>query len=1114
MAFLDQLLISAEVDPSGISRGLASAITQLQQFDRQIEQIFSQNLKLTVDVAPIAPAADLTAFTAGLRQGIAEGLAELEGALPPIVLPAPVLTPPSPPDFSETIAEAIRAADIMRAEFLSAFPVQALGIEAKQGASLAANELEAGLLARVGELRDLVATGIISPASFTAQVDLAIAAMAREIEAKQASLPALVLRTRGGQTDAGIITDADLANVRQFDQVAQQATDETEKLIVATNRGRTAFEGHGRAALAARSSLTVLASQALGTSSTLGRLAESALLFAGGSAAVIATAGTVLVIAKAYEVLTSDATKAQKAIDDAVQSIRHAREQGGGPVEVANRELNLLIEAEKKQRALLIAESGQSGAVPDALTKSWADRLQFAVAPIMGHIRDTQKEITQQALDEVKARQDLAQALTNQFNAALQFQKQAQAARISALSDAPGLGTDTGVSARQRSIEEARLQGIIHSTTASLEERNEAARQFNALVEGAQVPLDRQRREALEIATAQASAYHDVAQAFADAIAVVQRAISNLSQGDEFTKLIARQKAQAADVLQAIPGPSGVIGQQFDTATSAVKDTQQALEDAITASNRFGAAAVRNANDTRNAHQKLNDAIHDTTRGLDAVVGAARNVGLIGDEAANAIGAVLDLSDAIGNVIEKASTGNILGLIGAGIGVAGTLLGQSATQQEHDRILEENNARLRELSVNLERTQGLSAAQAAIDLSQVLASLPIIGFAGSPIDLIRNLSTPDLTKALREAGLSLADFEKIVKDQTGLEILDSKGHLLADTLDQATEALKRSIEAQLHFAHTFDAQAQAADLRSRLTGESQAPRDIFARELNVADDFSNAIRQAFAGVDLGSEDAVRQAVVDLFDRFNAGQLTAEDLGLSKDDFLKFLNDAATFLGSLNAATEALTQSFAEQLASTQLRSRLAGESQDPAAAFQREIDTLLQVFGSASPEIAAQLANIDLGDPDAVRRALLSLFDQAAAGGLNLTADQQAVLNQLLSDGAGFLDNFNKEVQGATDRLGDLNVPEGFRRAALAFVNSNTGPFIPPSPTDVVQVPLNLVNLIQTAASSPTTSIGEFSINIYQQPGESGEALSERVVQRLQRLGVLQSGNTQAFGPF
>jgi hypothetical protein len=39
------------------------------------------------------------------------------------------------------------------------------------------------------------------------------------------------------------------------------------------------------------------------------------------------------------------------------------------------------------------------------------------------------------------------------------------------------------------------------------------------------------------------------------------------------------------------------------------------------------------------------------------------------------------------------------------------------------------------------------------------------------------------------------------------------------------------------------------------------------------------------------------------------------------------------------------------------------------------------------------------------------------------------------------------------------------------------------------------------------------AINITQLPGESGEDLADRMIRRLERLGVLQTGSTTAFGP-
>ena len=869
----------------------------------------------------------------------------LNQSLPPVTIPPiilPPITPPVPPDFSATIAETTRAAGIMRAEFLAAFPVQALGLEAKAGAALAVTELQTGLLSRVDAIGAQVAAGLLSPADAVQQIDVAIAAMAREIQAKQATLPELVLRTRGtGPRDTGVITEADLANVGQFDQTARQATVETERLEEATNRGRSAFEGHGRAALAARSSLTVLASQALGTSSTIGRLAESVLLFAGGSAAVIGTAGAVLVVAKAYEVLTGDARKAQEAVDAAVQAIRRSREQGGGPVEVANRELALLIEGEKRQRALLIAESGQSGAVPDALTKSWADRLQFAVAPALGLIRDTQGEVNKLTLDQVTAQQAVAQALTNQANAIADFQRQQQASRIGALAEAPSLGTDTGASARQRAIDEARLQGIIRSTTASLAERNEATRQFNQLVEGAQIPLERQRREALEIASAQASAYHDVARAFADAIAVVQQAIGALPR-DQFSDLIAKQKAEARAGLPAIPAPSGLIGQQFDTATESVRKTQQALEDAITASNRFGAAAVRNANDARTAQQRLNDAIHDVTRGLDQVVGAAQNVGLIGEEAAGAIGSVLSLGDAIGSVIESASTANILGLIGAGIGaissIGQAIFGPSEAELERNRVLAENNELLRRNNAELANQGGVSVlgglgatlatlgpaitaaeaemlrqARAAQAANQGLVN-PIPGATGPQIDF--GLVQDAINHVLEATGKTLQEFGDQVKAATGIDILDKKGRLVAAAFDQAKKAIDDMIEAATHFSSSIATQTSVLETQDKLTpglaGRStdedvarlQRVRQIQLDNLRLSDAEEARVRSIDLSTKAGQE-AFRKWEQTLLDRAKAGTLTAAELNAfgSVDELLPTINDAADGLNVLRDAAK-------------------------------------------------------------------------------------------------------------------------------------------------------------------------------------------------------------------
>ena len=120
----------------------------------------------------------------------------------------------------------------------------------------------------------------------------------------------------------------------------------------------------------------------------------------------------------------------------------------------------------------------------------------------------------------------------------------------------------------------------------------------------------------------------------------------------------------------------------------------------------------------REEGERLNEEVHRLTRGLDQVAGAAANVGLIGEEAAQAIGSVLDLADAVGNLIESASAGNVLGLIGAGIGFLGGLVGPSETEREHNRIIQENTEaikRLTEAQLPALGQADLDAAKAGLD---------------------------------------------------------------------------------------------------------------------------------------------------------------------------------------------------------------------------------------------------------------------------------------------------------------------------------------------------------------------------------------------------------------
>lgn len=665
----------------------------------------------------------------------------------------------------------------------------------------------------------------------------------------------------------------------------------------AATRGAGAMESHHAATRRAASAIGIMAAESVGASSPLARLAEAGLLFGGGEIAILAVAGAVLVAAKAYEFFTKGQREAKEATDKNREALQHLKEVQQGPVVAAQTSFETQrkdVERLKQSLADLTIRQREAASVP-------AGRSGVPSLAAQNDLLAQRKVL----LQELAAATDLLGVASKGVDDAVSATHGAEL--LAALKQEVQAFGLSEIAARKLAItldhdlkdaQKATALGLLDTLGALQKQRKE----MDDLIKGVNLPdtnlgLD-QAIKSLDAALAKphkVSIFLDIGD------------VDSLLTG-KLAEIQQRQREASAKVFGNIALPATDVSANFDRAAASVDDVNESLTRAAAASNKFFARALRDAIDTRTAVEKLNDGIHDVTSGLDAVVGAAHNIGLIGDEAANAIGSVLSLGDAIGNVIEKASAGNILGLVGAGIGVLGSLLGKSALEQEHDRILAENNQRLRELSVNLERTLGLGAAANAQQLAAVLAAERVIN-APSKIDILSRQPQRALDDGLRSVGLTLAEFERIVKDQTGLEILDSKGHLVAATLEQADAALKKYIETQTRFNETFAEQTRRLDLGSRLRGEPQDAASSIAREVAAAAKLSPAITDAFKNVDFVDQAAVRQAFLGLFNKFDLGQLTAEDLGLSKEDFLKFLDDGAGFLDDFNNSVLGATKNL-------------------------------------------------------------------------------------------------------------------------------------------------------------------------------------------------------------
>lgn len=569
----------------------------------------------------------------------------------------------------------------------------------------------------------------------------------------------------------------------------------------------------------------------------------------------------------------------------------------------------------------------------------------------------------------------------------------------------------------------------------------------------------------------------------------------------------------------------------LDEVSNSVSHVGERIQEARKRSDDFFGGMVRRANDPRTAVERLADSIRDITHGLDSIVSAARNVSLIGDEAAQAIGSVLDLADAIGKVIESASTGNIAGLIGAGINLIGGLAGPSEAEIERNRVLDENNVLLQrnnaELAARNAGTGGLASQGAS--LAALIQQQQLLKFAQvetNPAITIKG-AIDEINRQLALAGTNLNEFAAIIKAETGISILDAKGRVVAAAFDQAKQAIEAMIKAATTFGTSFQETQQKLDLGARLSGaadalakqfsekfkltlpESQADQlgqsaAAFQREIDAlvatVGNGSSVFKDALKNIDLTDPAAVREALNRIFKRIEAGQLTPEELGgLSKEDWLKFLEDGAGFLDQLGQSSKDAANGLAglsKTLTNVPETFKLA------AAEFAvRRVDV---VPPAPSPAVvAAAQAPVPTAEPVQLpgTERLAEALDSLGAG-------------STLGDLAKLLSEGNQDQ--ATGLRSLLEVLANRATPGAAAPNRSLPSFLAGPGATPAGRQGDGVTILQTAPSTSTTTItstitGPITITIQGSAKDSG-TLAREIRRELEQASLATFGNPDQWG--
>jgi hypothetical protein len=892
--------LALEADLSGVETAAQQARELLSGASR------GQRLALTVDVGDIDEAqqrtaaltqtietlaagkGDLAGFFTGLAEGAREAFAEFQQGADAV---APAVAEASDAQrelAARTLeaAEAFRAAGVAEATLNATLERSGLlsvqAAQALQAAAVAARQAAEGLgplaqgasaLGLLGTQADAAEKSLAKLPARAAAIDAVAAAMARGSRGSldfQVGLRRLEQQQEAARQRAELLATANQRLVAGMSAAGREAFAASAgtrawELGLANLRARqgaldTSFAISGKGAEKLRAGFQALALQATGTSPAIANLVNGLLLLGPGSTAVLGVAAAAAVIGVAYNALTKNAREAKEEAEKLTEELIRQGNIRVDPAFEARESLKKLdTQADRTRAELARLEEQQqrlvqiqSPSTPLGGEEALFESATFADAS--ARIAQLQADLERLAKAQKEARNEIAEAI--------------QASSFGDIRDLSIQIATFGqgeIAARKLAVAmDGSLEPGVRKVTLALLD------QLDALQKNAKAQEELQRLANQMFLDRQAI--------FAGAGDLGERVVILKPRLDssELESALDRVAAEAADALgEPIDGG---LNDELTEAEANARALASLLREIGLRLKDIGNANVSGSTDD------LAAAIVDVTRGLDRMVGAASNIGLISDEAARALNSVLDLGDALANVAASASAGNILGLVGAGVNLIGGLFGGGPS--ESDRIREENSRAIERLTATIEQ-RGIGDLGRARDLVgsdefQQLAQLfRISQHTGLDLD-------DGFQQALDAAGLSLRELQVIAEQVApGLELFDSKGRLVAGALDDLAKAIDAVVESETGVPTAFDAVLKLLDFESRAKGEEQTPLDAFERAIEALGLVDTNLDDRFKGAD--TEEEFREVLLGIIEDLQKGALSPAERGsLTPEDIDRIL----------------------------------------------------------------------------------------------------------------------------------------------------------------------------------------------------------------------------------
>jgi hypothetical protein len=275
-----------------------------------------------------------------------------------------------------------------------------------------------------------------------------------------------------------------------------------------------------------------------------------------------------------------------------------------------------------------------------------------------------------------------------------------------------------------------------------------------------------------------------------------------------------------------------------------------------------------------------------------------------------------------------------LATISAGLGIAGAVVGafsavkslfgksdeQKRLEQERNQLMKTNNDRLDALrAVLMGYTGGLdqqAAARQAILAGEAARQRALKSGDGGPLDFLKLFKQDEVMKYLTSQassfGLTPEIMKKLIAD-SGIQLFDSKGKLIAGALDQLIAYFDTAAQAASRFGASLDDQRALLELHDKVFGKT-SDTDALTRSLGLLDQFAPALGDLFDGMDATTAEGrakIQKALQDLVTMIEAGGLTPEQLGglTGVKQLAEIILGVQSSLDALGKAADATTSSL-------------------------------------------------------------------------------------------------------------------------------------------------------------------------------------------------------------